>query len=229
MYGIYIINRAGGLIYQYDHNMSRVEVEKTFSYPLELVLKIFDEKVVVDFGQRDGIKVGHTVLAINGIAAVGRQLEDGRDIQELIETEENYPIAIKFGRPKLTTNEKIMLAGMFHSLFAIASQLSPEAKSSGIQVIETDTFKLHCSQTLTGWFLCVYTFVNINNSIKFMVIADPKHGSQDALLKRLYEIYADYALKNPFYSIDMPIRCELFDTSLQECVEQAERMSYGGV
>jgi len=56
MYGIYIINRAGGLIYQYDHNMSRVEVEKTFSYPLELVLKIFDEKVVVDFGQRDGIK-----------------------------------------------------------------------------------------------------------------------------------------------------------------------------
>ena len=61
------------------------------------------------------VAVGHTVLAINGIAAVGRQLEDGRDIQELIETEENYPIAIKFGRPKLTTNEKIMLAGMFHS------------------------------------------------------------------------------------------------------------------
>ena len=56
MYGIYIINRAGGLIYQYDHNMPKVEVEKTFSYPLELVLKIFDEKVVVDFGQRDGIK-----------------------------------------------------------------------------------------------------------------------------------------------------------------------------
>ena len=39
-----------------------------------------------------------------------------------------------------------------------------------------------------------------------MVIADPKHGGQEVLLKRLYEIYADYALKNPFYSIDMPIR-----------------------
>ncbi|KAI0213351.1 Trafficking protein particle complex subunit 4 [Lamellibrachia satsuma] len=161
------------------------------------------------------VAVGHTILAINGIAAVGRQLDDGRDIQELIETEENYPISIKFGRPKLTTNEKIMLAGMFHSLFAIASQLSPESRSSGIQMIETDTFKLHCSQTLTG--------------IKFMVIADPKHGGQEALLKRLYEIYADYALKNPFYSIDMPIRCELFDASLQECVDQAERVSYGGV
>ena len=59
--------------------------------------------------------MGHTVLAINGVAAVGRQLDDGRDIQQLIATEENYPISIKFGRPKLTTNEKIMLAGMFHS------------------------------------------------------------------------------------------------------------------
>ena len=42
--------------------------------------------------------------------------------------------------------------------------------------------------------------------IKFVVIADPRLGSQEPLLKKLYEVYADYALKNPFYSIDMPIR-----------------------
>ena len=48
--------------------------------------------------------------------------------------------------------------------------------------------------------------------IKFIVITDPRQMSMDGFLKRLYEIYADYALKNPFYSIDMPIRlvpCEL--------------------
>jgi hypothetical protein len=28
----------------------------------------------------------------------------------------------------------------------------------------------------------------------------------DVFLKRLYEIYADFALKNPFYSLDMPVR-----------------------
>ena len=59
--------------------------------------------------------VGHTLLGINGIAAEGRFLQDGRDILEEVATEENYPISIKFGRPKLTTNEKIMLASMFHS------------------------------------------------------------------------------------------------------------------
>ena len=64
------------------------------------------------------ISVGHTLLAVNGIAATGKQLEDGRDIMDVVAKEENYPIAIKFGRPKLTTNEKIMLAGMFHSYVA---------------------------------------------------------------------------------------------------------------
>lgn len=42
------------------------------------------------------------------------------------------------------------IASMFYPLFAIASQLSPEIKSSGIEVLEADTFKLHCFQTLTG-------------------------------------------------------------------------------
>jgi hypothetical protein len=39
---------------------------------------------------------------------------------------------------------------MFYPLFAIASQLSPEPRCSGIEVLEADTFKLHCFQTLTG-------------------------------------------------------------------------------
>lgn len=44
----------------------------------------------------------------------------------------------------------VFSASMFYPLFAIASQLSPEPKSSGIEVLEADTFKLHCFQTLTG-------------------------------------------------------------------------------
>lgn len=42
--------------------------------------------------------------------------------------------------------------------------------------------------------------------IKFIVIADPRQTCVDVFIKRLYEIYADFALKNPFYSLDMPIR-----------------------
>ncbi|XP_054760987.2 trafficking protein particle complex subunit 4-like [Lytechinus pictus] len=212
VYSVYIINRAGGLIYQLDHANPKTEVEKTFSYPLELTLKIMDERVVVAFGQRDGIHVGHTVLGVNGEQVKGRQLEDGREVLEVIANQENYPIAIRFGRPKLSTNERIMLASMFHSLYAIGSQLSPEQRSSGIQLLETDAFKLYCYQTLSG--------------IKLIVLSDPRQTSMEGLLKKIYELYADYALKNPFYSIDMPVRCELFDLNLQATLDAAERSTF---
>ena len=87
---------------------------------------------------------------VNGTTVNGAQLEDGRDAMEIIENKDNYPLSLRFGRPRMTTNEKIFLASMFYPLFAIASQLSPEPKSSGIEVLEADTFKLHCFQTLTG-------------------------------------------------------------------------------
>ncbi|XP_029373251.1 trafficking protein particle complex subunit 4 isoform X5 [Echeneis naucrates] len=116
IFSVYVVNKAGGLIYQYDNYVPRAEAEKTFSHPLDLVLKHHDEKVVVSFGQRDGIR-----------------------------------------------------------------------------------------------------------GIKFIVLADPRQSGIDALLRKIYEIYSDFALKNPFYSLEMPIRCELFDQNLKSALEIAEK------
>ncbi|XP_032974733.1 trafficking protein particle complex subunit 4 isoform X2 [Rhinolophus ferrumequinum] len=239
IFSVYVVNKAGGLIYQLDSYAPRAEAEKTFSYPLDLLLKLHDERVLVAFGQRDGIRVGHAVLAINGMDVNGKYTADGKEVLEYLANPSNYPVSIRFGRPRLTSNEKLMLASMFHSqfprslltdsghnvnsadrttsvekcgkhsvltaegcipsfasfanrLFAIGSQLSPEQGSSGIEMLETDTFKLHCFQTLTG--------------IKFVVLADPRQAGIDSLLRKIYEIYSDFALKNPFYSLEMPIR-----------------------
>ena len=49
-----------------------------------------------------------------------------------------------------TTGTIIIGCNSVCSLFAIGSQLSPEPHSSGIEVLETDGFKLHCYQTMTG-------------------------------------------------------------------------------
>lgn len=83
----------------------------------------------------------------------GCLLEDGRNVKDIIDDASGYPLTLRFIRPKMTTNEKIFLASMFYPLFAIASQLSPEPKSSGIEILEADTFKLNCFQTLTGDFM----------------------------------------------------------------------------
>lgn len=96
------------------------------------------------------LAVGHVLTSINGVAVNGGSLEDGRNVKEILENAAEFPLTLKFTRPKMTTNEKIFLASMFYPLFAIASQLSPEPKSSGIEILEADTFKLQCFQTLTG-------------------------------------------------------------------------------
>ncbi|CAG9771379.1 unnamed protein product [Ceutorhynchus assimilis] len=209
IHGIYIVSKSGGLIFNLEHNVPKIETEKRFTYPLDIKLNYENKKISVQFGQRDGICVGHILYSINGIMITGRQLDDGRDAMEVLENRENYPLMLKFGRPKMTTNEKIFLASMFYPLFAIASQLSPEPKSSGIEVLEADTFRLHCFQTLTG--------------VKIMLVVDRNQIGSEVFLKRVYELYADYALKNPFYSLEMPIRCELFDTNLKSLLEQIDK------
>ncbi|GBP84967.1 Trafficking protein particle complex subunit 4 [Eumeta japonica] len=157
IYGVYIVSKSGGLIYNHDHNVPRVETEKTFSYPLDIKLQYENKKVVVVFGQRDGINVGHVLLSINGTPVTGRTTDDGKDVFEIIETKENYPLSLKFGRTRATTNEKIFLASMFYPLFALASQLSPVPKSSGIESLTADTFKLSCFQTLTEGYNDCFT------------------------------------------------------------------------
>ncbi|KAJ1456909.1 Sybindin-like protein [Pelagophyceae sp. CCMP2097] len=106
--------------------------------------------------------------------------------------------------PTLQSNDWLRLGSTFHSLHAIAAQIAP-VLSAGIEKLETDTFKLQCFQTLTG--------------MKFVLTAVAGTPALDVALKQIYEIFSDYVLKNPFYELDMPIRCELFTRHLTALVE----------
>lgn len=54
--------------------------------------------------------------------------------------------------------------------------------------------------------------------VKFVAIVRPDRPNVEGILRKIYELYADYVLKNPFYTPDMPIRCDRFDTALQKLV-----------
>ncbi|KFZ10346.1 hypothetical protein V502_08187 [Pseudogymnoascus sp. VKM F-4520 (FW-2644)] len=117
------------------------------------------------------------------------------------------------GLQKLSTNEYIILAGTFHSVHALTTRLHPLQHNaprgslldrpeppSGIEVLETENFRLQCFETLTG--------------TKFLIFTEPTQQNVDSILKKIYELYADYVMKNPFYQVDNPIRCEVFDRKL---------------
>ena len=54
------------------------------------------------------------------------------------------------GLAPLTSNEYLVLAGTLHGIHAITSRLSPTGPSSGVEIIEGDTFKMNILLTPTG-------------------------------------------------------------------------------
>ena len=83
VFNVFIVSKSGGLIYHHDHNLTTQEVEKTFGFPLDIKLQTDPNRVFVMFGQRDGIAVGHSLLAVNGIPVSQnnpRLLDDGREV-----------------------------------------------------------------------------------------------------------------------------------------------------
>ncbi|KAK7305522.1 hypothetical protein VNO77_43428 [Canavalia gladiata] len=114
---------------------------------------------------------------------------------------------------RMDTNDSLRVASLWHSMHAISQQLSPVSGCSGIELLQADTFDLHCFQSLTG--------------TKFFVVCEPGAQHMENLLKFVYELYTDYVLKNPFYEMEMPIRCELFDINLTQAV-QKDRVAFLG-
>ncbi|CEO97742.1 Trafficking protein particle complex subunit [Plasmodiophora brassicae] len=109
-------------------------------------------------------------------------------------------------------NDQLRLASTFHGLSTISRELlvrgdrakagadDAAGETGGIHTIQTERVKLRAMTTLTG--------------VTFVVVAAANAPDLTEFLERLYRIYVDYALKNPFYELDMPIKCHLFDHHL---------------
>ncbi|KAI0542899.1 Sybindin-like protein [Xylaria digitata] len=127
------------------------------------------------------------------------------------------------GLNQLNTNDYLVLAGTFHGVHAITTRLSPlkqqQAASitadgipsrpdppSGLEVLESENFRLQCFNTLTG--------------TKFLLFTDNLQANVDVAMRRVYDLYADYVTKNPFYQLEMPIRCDTFDRKLNSYIRE---------
>ncbi|KAJ9615057.1 hypothetical protein H2200_001131 [Cladophialophora chaetospira] len=127
------------------------------------------------------------------------------------------------GTSTLTTNDYLVLAGTFHGVHAITRSLTPKVavtssstqagsagrswtypdpsvSPSGIESLESSFFRLTVFQTLSG--------------TKFLLFTDPSMPNTDVLMKGVYERYADYVCKNPFWQMEMPIRIESWERSI---------------
>ena len=126
--------------------------------------------------------------------------------------------------PQISTNEWLRIGSTFHSLHAIATEASPlklpgnkkAGADDGIEEIQAHGMTLKCLQTRTG--------------IKFVITAEPNTTAavdMVQVLREIYVLYADCALKDPFYELEMPIRCELFTQGVENLIRRVEsRINY---
>ncbi|KAJ3471006.1 hypothetical protein MRS44_001105 [Fusarium solani] len=123
------------------------------------------------------------------------------------------------GLQQISTNDYLVLAGTFHGVHAITARLNPVKNlpgstppgnrpepSSGLEVLETENFRMQCFNTITG--------------TKFLLFTDTTQANVDVTIRRIYDLYADYVMKNPFYSLEMPIRCDIFDRKLLSYIRE---------
>ncbi|KAI1322016.1 Sybindin-like protein [Xylariaceae sp. FL0255] len=127
------------------------------------------------------------------------------------------------GLNQLNTNDYLVLAGTFHGVHAITTRLNPlkglqpkettangipsrPEPPSGIEVLESENFRLQCFNTMTG--------------TKFLLFTDTLQANVDVAMHKVYDLYADYVTKNPFYQLEMPIRCETFDRKLNSYIKE---------
>ncbi|TPX17465.1 uncharacterized protein E0L32_003108 [Thyridium curvatum] len=132
------------------------------------------------------------------------------------------------GLNKLSTNDYLIIAGTFHGVHAITARLNPlksqqaaaaalapvapgmppnrPEPASGLEVMETENFRLQCFNTLTG--------------TKFLLFTDTAQANVDVTIRRVYELFTDYVMKNPFYQSEMPIRCDMFDRKLGSYIRE---------
>jgi len=126
------------------------------------------------------------------------------------------------GTSTLTTNDYLVLAGTFHGVHAITRSLTPKlpvtssasstgrtwtypdptGAPTGIESLESSFFRLTVFQTLTG--------------TKFLLFTDPSMPNTDVLMKGIYDRYADFVCKNPFWQMEMPIRIDAWERSLAQ-------------
>lgn len=81
--------------------------------------------------------------------------------------------------------------------------------ATGIEVLESSTFRLTVRQTATG--------------TKFLLFTSPDTAvvAAEGTLRKMHELYALYVMGNPFYSLEMPIRVERFEREVGKVLGRA--------
>ncbi|KAG6743414.1 hypothetical protein POTOM_054368 [Populus tomentosa] len=147
----------------------------------------------------------------------------------------------EWNRPLHTLNaqqDHKLMFGLLFSLKSLTAKMDPTSMDKGnlgvpqlpgqgcsFHSFRTNTYKLSFMETPSGIKFEIMQFQFLGRGfgenirfVQIILITHPKTGDLRESLKYIYNLYVEYVVKNPIYTPGAPIRCELFNTSLDQYV-----------
>ena len=101
-----------------------------------------------------------------------------------------------------------------HSRVKYPASITSAKKKTGIETLVTQDFTIDCLQSATGTKFVLFTANTGTESGS----SGPSPLNPRQILAKIQSKYANYAMRNPFYTPEMPIRCSLFEKSIRELI-----------
>lgn len=214
VYSLYILNKAGGLIYQNDINpgLNRLSANDYLVlagtlHGVHAITSRFTHMNQHDLDLMYRSKSGAAGSMGSGVGGAGTSDNSG-GAGSGTGSASNAGV----GGPGASST-----SGINSSIITSGQSVNPNTNRTGLQSIETDHFNLYVFQTLTG-----IKFILITSPVATKSLGRYELNNQlnltNSLFKKVYITYSDYVMKDPFYSLDMPIKNGLFDTQIRQII-----------
>ncbi|KAA8539972.1 hypothetical protein F0562_026664 [Nyssa sinensis] len=172
--------------------------------------KIFTNKVQLKFCKL----LGFFSFYVDSVPAINPNRLDASLLYCLI-----HKLA-EWNRPLKTLNaqqDHKLMFGLLFSLKSLTAKMDPtsvEKGNLGVPQLPGQGCSFHsfCTNTYK------LSFMESPSGIKIILVTHPRTGDLRESLKFIYNLYVEYVARNPLYAPGTPIRCELFNTTLDQYV-----------
>ncbi|XP_055828781.1 uncharacterized protein LOC129896828 [Solanum dulcamara] len=126
----------------------------------------------------------------------------------------------EWNRPLKTLNpqqDHKLMFGLLFSLKSLTAKMDPtsaEKGNLGVPQLPGQGCSFHSFRTNTYKL----SFMESPSGIKIILVTHPRTGDLRESLKYIYNLYVEYVVKNLLYSPGAPIKCELFNSTLDQYV-----------
>lgn len=212
IYSLYIISKSGSLLYQNDFKVGNSPITKQDSNDYLIIasnlhgIHTIAAKLTPN-GARPGYNTNTTDDSHNETEKFGSQLpRTSTTITTTSTLTTNLNSSITTKNSSKSTSMSLNRGNNDDYNNGLSNfnngGINVNSNKTGLRCVQTEKFNMFVHQTVSGVKIILFTSTNLN-----------EYNISD-FQNKIYRLYSDYVMKNPFYSLEMPIRIKLFDDKI---------------